>query len=129
MSRDFINKYQELRVYQLAFEGAMALRELVYEFPEREKTMLTEPMLLAARLVCINVAAAWHKRYSYRSFITGISDAAAQAAKTQSWIEFAVTCGYFDPEKGQEIYRQYDEIITSLGRLSENAHAWLVQGK
>jgi hypothetical protein len=40
-----------------------------------------------------------------------------------------VTCGYFDAEKGQEIYRQYDEIITALGRMSENASAWLVRGK
>jgi four helix bundle protein len=129
MSRDFITKYQELRVYQLAFEAAMSLRELEYELPEREKTLLAEPMLLAARLVFIHVAAAWHKRYAYRAFITGISEAAAQAAKAQSWIEFAVTCGYFDAEKGQEIYRQYDEIITALGRMSENASAWLVRGK
>ena len=33
------------------------------------------------------------------AFVSKLSDAEAEAAETQVWIEFAVRCGYLDPLK------------------------------
>jgi hypothetical protein len=37
MNRGFIEKHQELAVYQMAFENAMWVFEVAQEFPEEER--------------------------------------------------------------------------------------------
>lgn len=124
MNRDFIQKHQELRVYQIAFESAMQIFELTQQFPSHEGLLLALKLIQASRSICAHVAEAWQKRRYQRAFVAKLTEAAAKGAEIQTWLEFAVLCGYLDPELGQELHGRYNEVLTGLTRLITNAAAW-----
>lgn len=125
MARDFITNHHELRVYQLAFDSAMQVFEVSQLFPQMERTLLTEQIIKSSRSVCANLAEAWQKRRYKRAFIAKLNEVEAEAAETQTWIEFAIVCGYLDAEVGQELYQQYAEILVGIARLINTADAWI----
>jgi four helix bundle protein len=129
MSRDFVQHYQELRIYQVAFESAMRIFEVVQTFPEEERKLLTEQIIRSSRSVCANLAEAWQKRRYEGAFVAKLNDVEAEAAETLTWIEFAILCGYLDAEAGQELYGRYTEVLAGVARLIENASTWVIKGK
>lgn len=127
MSNDFVANHRELLVYQTAFEAAMQLFELSQTFPSQERSLLTEQLLRSSRSVCANLAEAWQKRRYKGAFVAKLNDVEAEAAETQTWIEFAILCGYLDAEVGQEIFHQYEVVLGFAARLISNADAWVIQ--
>jgi four helix bundle protein len=123
--QDFIHSYQELQVYQLAFRCTMAVYQLSRRFPEEEKPLLTRQTLTASRSVCASIAEAWGKRRYRKAFVAKLSDAQAEAAEMQTWVQVAIRCGYLDPEQGQELFGHYRTIFAALERLADNAAAWV----
>lgn len=126
MSKEFIASHQELRIYQVAFESAMQVFELSQSFPESERQLLTEQVLKSSRSVCANLAEAWQKRRYKGAFVAKLNDVEAEAAETQTWLEFAILCGYIDAEVGQELFRRYGQVLAGAARFIENAEAWVV---
>ena len=57
-----IRSYQELRVYQAAFEAAMRIFELTKTFPPEERYSMVDQMRRSSRSVCTNIAEAGRKR-------------------------------------------------------------------
>jgi len=99
-SRKPIRSHSDLDVYRLAFDVAMQVFELSKEFPAEERYSLTDQIRRSSRSVCANLAEAWRKRRYKRAFVLKLSDAEAEAAETQTWIEFAVKCQYLDAGTG-----------------------------
>lgn len=122
---DFIHSYQELEVYQLAFQCSTQVFQLSREFPAEERMLLTRQSLTASRSVCASIAEAWGKRRYRKAFVAKLSDAQAEAAEMQTWVQFVVSCGYVTPEVGQELFGQYRTIFAALERLIDNAVVWL----
>lgn len=107
-ARKLIRSHHQLEVYQLAFATAMRIFELSKEFPIEERYSLTDQMRKAARSVCANLTEAWRKRQYEAAFISKLNDAEAEAAETQTWIQFAVKCNYLQKDTGQGIYQSYN---------------------
>jgi four helix bundle protein len=122
---DFIHSYQELEVYRLAFQCSIQVFKLSRSFPAEERMLLTRQALTASRSVCASIAEAWGKRRYHKAFVAKLSDAQAEAAEMQTWVQFAVKCDYLNPEVGQELFGQYRTIFAALERLIENAAVWL----
>ena len=55
-----------------------------------------------------------------------MSDSEAEAAETQTWIEFAVRCNYLDADIGRELYQTYDHILGKLVNMIRNPSPWLM---
>ena len=127
MGRSFIESHQELKVYQTALDAAMRVFETSREFPQEERGLLVQQVVKSSRSVCANLAEAWRKRRYRAAFIAKLNDAEAEAAESQTWIEFAVMCGYLDSETGQELYQNYNDILTGIERLISNADAWVIR--
>jgi four helix bundle protein len=122
--KKIVSKHQDLEVYRKAFEAAMQIFEISTSFSKEETYSLTDQIRRSSRSVCANIAEAWRKRRYIAAFISKISDAEGEAAETQTWIEFAVRCGYLDTEKGRELFKEYDEVISMLVAMINNADSW-----
>jgi four helix bundle protein len=109
-----IQAHGDLQVYRKAFAAAMELFELSKAFPKEEVYSLTNQVRRCSRSVCANMAEAWRKRRCEGAFISKLSDCEGEAAETQVWIEFAVKCDYLNRDKGEALYRTYDEILRTL---------------
>jgi len=121
-----IVKHTELDVYKLAFDAAMQIYELSKTFPPEEKYSLTNQIRRSSRSVCANLAEAWRKRRYEAAFINKLSDSEAEAAETQTWIQFGVKCSYFSRDDGRATYKQYDLIIGKLVHMTHHSDQWII---
>lgn len=124
--KKMVVKHQDLEVYRRAFEAAMQIFKISKQFPKDETYSLTDQMRRSSRSVCANLAEAWRKRRYIAAFISKINDSEGEAAETQTWIEFAVRCGYMEAEIGRELFKNYEEIISMLVAMVNNADSWVL---
>jgi four helix bundle protein len=121
-----IQSHEELEVYKLAFEAAMKIFALTKQFPREETYSLTDQIRRSSRSVCSNIAEAWRKRRYEAAFVSKLNDAEAEAAETQTWLQFAVECKYLAPEIGAELHQTYDHMIGKLVNMIINPQPWLM---
>ena len=122
-----IKSHVELDVYRLAFEAAMRIFELTKEFPKEETYSLTDQIRRSSRSVCSNIAEAWRKRRYMAAFVSKLNDAEAEAAETQTWIKFAVDCGYLGSEIGSDLHKSYDFVIGKIVNMISNPQPWILR--
>src|SRR5439155_13259469 len=96
----------ELDVYRGAFDAAMEIFRVSKSFPKEQTYSLTGQIRRSSRSVCANLAEAWRKRRYEAAFISKLSDAEAEAAETQVWLEFAVNCEYLDRQQARALYEK-----------------------
>jgi four helix bundle protein len=121
-----ISRHQDLEVYKKAFTAAMEIFAVSKSFPKEETYSLTDQIRRSSRSVCANVAEAWRKRRYEAAFISKLSDSEAEAAETQTWLEFAARCEYLPPESGRELFKTYNEIIAMLVSMISNPEKWVL---
>ncbi len=126
MARKPIRGHQELEVYQLAFRAAMRLFAVSKGFPREERDSLTDQIRRSSRSVCTNLAEAWRKHRYEGAFLLKLSDAEAEAAETETWLEFAVACQYLDADANEELRDTYDHIMGILVKIIANPSPWLL---
>lgn len=118
-------RHQDLDVYKKAFEAAMEIFVISKSFPKEETYSLTDQIRRSSRSVCANLAEAWRKRRYEAAFIAKLSDSEGEAAETQTWIEFAVRCGYVDREIAKKLFVEYDEILSMLVSMIIKPKVWV----
>jgi len=119
-----IRKHTDLEVYQRGFAAAMRLFEFTKQFPKEERYSLTDQIRRSSRSVCGNLSEGWRKRRYPQSFVSKLTDSEAEAAETQSWLQFAVSCGYLNRDDGAALYKEYDRVIAMLVKMATNADHW-----
>ncbi len=121
-----IRSHQDLDVYRKAVTAAMEIFELSKHFPAEERYSLTDQVRRSSRSVCANLAEAWRKRRYEAAFVSKLSDAEAEAAETQVWIEFAVKCKYATREQAKELYQTYDQVLATLVGMINHPQTWTI---
>jgi four helix bundle protein len=114
-----IKSVRDLEVYRLAFDTAMELFEISKSFPKEEKYSLTDQVRRSSRSVCTNLSEAWRKRRYKAVFVNKLSDAAQEAAETQTWLEFALKCKYIDKEVFEKLDGNYEHIFAMLYTMEQ----------
>jgi four helix bundle protein len=121
-----IRNHEELDFYKLAFSSAMKVFQLTKAFPKTETFSLTDQVRRSSRSVCTNLTEAWRKRRYEASFLNRLNDAEAEAAETQTWIRFAVCCGYVKEDVGNDMCESYNRILGKIVNMIINPGPWLM---
>lgn len=124
MSR--IQSHLELDVYNLAFESAMRIFELSKQFPHEETYSLTDQIRRSSRSVCVNIAEGWRKRRYEAAFVSKLNDAEVEAAETQTWLDFALECGYMSEDMRMELWNNYDHVIGKIVNMIIKPSPWIL---
>lgn len=122
-----IKSHTELHVYQKAFATAMEIFRCSQHFPKEERYSLTDQVRRSSRSVCSNLAEAWRKRRYSAAFVAKLNDAEAEAAETQTWIDFAVECGCLSSDIASNLQNDYDMIIGQIVLMIRNPAPWLLK--
>ena len=93
-------------------------------FPMEERYSLTDQIRRSSRSVCANIAEAWRKRRHHANWVSKLSDSEAEAGETQTWIQFAIECGYLKREIGDELHNEYDAVIGMLVNMIRRPENW-----
>ncbi|GAG11994.1 unnamed protein product, partial [marine sediment metagenome] len=80
----------------------------------------------SSRSVCANIAEGWRKRRYEAAFINKLTDAEAEAAENQTWLEFAYECEYLTVEVMKELRETYDHVIGKLVKMIINPTPWIL---
>jgi len=121
-----IRYHWELDVYKLSVEAAMELFELSKKFPREEMYSLTDQIRRSSRSVSGQIAEAWRRRKYEAVFVNKLNEAEGEGAETQTWLEYAVRCGYLPRQKGRELHRKYDRILGKLVNMGNNPRQWIL---
>jgi four helix bundle protein len=104
----------DYEIYRFVFETAIEIYDEILEnsksFPE-DKVFIIEQIQNYSKLVCVNLAEAWHGKKNKSSFIKKLSDAAQAASKTQIWLEYASKYNFLDPKIFKKIDSKYEDIF------------------
>jgi four helix bundle protein len=122
-----IRHFRELDVYQMAMDAAMEIFELSKRFPVEEKYSLTDQVRRSSRSVCANIAEAWRKRRYPSAFVSKLSDAEAEAAETEVWLEMAVRCGYLDQAQAAALENEYERVLGKLVNMISHPEQWAIR--
>ena len=126
MGEKLVRTHRDLEVYRLALDAAMKVFEVSKKFPAEERYSLTDKVRRSSRSVCSNLAEASRKRRYEAAFLSKLNDSEAEAAETQTWIEFAVACGYLDKKSAREMYRTYNLILGKIVTMISRPGPWLM---
>lgn len=119
-----ISSVRELEVYKLAFKTAMEIFEISKKFPKEERYSLTDQVRRSSRSVCTNLSEGWRKRRYKAVFINKLSDAAQEAAETQTWLEFALACNYIDKRIFEKLDEKYEHIFAMLITMEKKVESF-----
>lgn len=121
-----ITRHQQLEVYAVAFEAARQIFGISKAFPIEERYSLTDQLRRSSRSVCANIAEAWRKRRYAAAFQTVLNHAEAEAAETQTWISFALDCGYIGADTAEDLTTMYDAVIGRLVSMITHPEPWIL---
>lgn len=119
-----IRSHRELDVYKLSFKSSMEIFHITKNFPKEETYSLTDQIRRSSRSVSANISEAFRKRKYPKSFVAKLSDAEAEAAESQVWLEFALECKYIDREKYESLFQEYENVIGKLVNMSLHPEKW-----
>jgi len=119
-----IESVRDLDVYKHAFGAAMEIFEVSKSFPKEEKYSLTDQIRRSSRSVCSNLSEGWRKRKYKAVFVNKVSDAAQEASETQTWLEFALRCGYIKNDQFIRLDDQYEHIFAMLSNMEKKVETF-----
>ncbi len=119
-----VTRHTDLEVYRRAFEAAMSIFQQSHTFPKAETYSLTDQIRRSSRSVCAYLAEAWRKRRYPAAFISALNIAEAEAAETQTWIEFAIRCEYLERPMAKSLYSKYDTILAMIVTMIQAPDSW-----
>jgi len=112
--------FKKLLAYEKGFSLAMEIYEISKSFPMEEKFSLTDQIRRSSRSVCANIAEAYRKRRYERHFISKLPDSDAENSETQTWLDFALECGYVSSEVKQELNDKSLEVGKLINYMINN---------
>ncbi len=104
----------------------MRIFELTKTFPMEERYSLTDQVRGPPRAVCAIIAEAWRIRRYPANWVSKLSDSEAEAGEAETWIQFAIECGYLKREIGDELHNDYDAAIGMLVYMIRRPENWSI---
>ena len=122
-----IESFRDLNVYKLAVELQQEIFVLTKKFPKEELYSLTNQIRGSSRSIGANIAEAWQKRLYAAHFVSKLSDADAEQAETQHWLDTSVKCEYMSPKGQRALLEKCRKIGRMLGKMMAEPEKWCNQ--
>lgn len=122
-----IKSPRDLTVYQRAYELAMEVFAISHNFPTEERYSLTDQIRRSSRSVCANLREAWAKRRYQAHFVSKLTDADGENGETETWLDFAFSCGYLPAVEHARLTRTAVEVGAMLGCMIQKPSRFILQ--
>jgi len=119
-----IEKFQDLKVYKLAFELQQEIFELTKTFPKEETFSLTNQIRKSSRSIGANISESWQKRRYVAHFVSKLTDADGEQAETQHWLATSLACEYISSEEHERLFQKCKQIGRMLGKMMNEPEKW-----
>ena len=121
-----ISYHTDLEVFQIAFDAAMQIFEVTKSFPKEKIYSHTDQIRRSSRSACANISEAWRRRRYRAAFINCLNLAEAEAAETQVWLSFCMTCNYLTDCQAGSLSQMYDHVLGIIVTMIKNPGKWIL---
>jgi four helix bundle protein len=122
-----IKSAKDLIVYKRAYEVAMEIFHASKNFPQDEKYSLTDQIRRSSKSVCSNLRECWAKRRYEAHFISKLTDADGENGETETWLDFALDCGYFSKRDHALFTGNCHEVGAMLGSMIYDPSSFILK--
>jgi len=112
--------FDELEVYQEAFELQQEVFRLSKGWPRTEDYALTDQIRRSSRSVGANLAEAWAKRRYPAHFLSKLTDSDGELQETRHWLMTASVCEYLDSATSNALIAKLQKVGRLLGSMIAN---------
>jgi len=95
-------------------------------YSPKKRNILTDQIRRSSRSVCANIAVAFRKRIYPKAFVSKLSDSEGEAAETQNWLDFVLSCGYISEEHHRTLDSEYENCIGMLVSMQKHPEKWSI---
>ena len=81
-------------------------------------------LLSRNRALVLSWFEAWRKRRYPKSFVAKLTEAEAETAETQVWLDYALACNYINLAEYKPLYEKYEHIVAMLIAIYTNPDKW-----
>lgn len=118
-----VRNYDDLIVYQKAYQLALAIHTFSLELPKIEQYALASQIRRASKSICGNIAEGFGKqRLSSPEFKRFLGMVLGSADEMTVWLSFCKDLGYLTPKKYSEWKMEYVNIAKMLNGLRDKWH-------
>ncbi|NBX85788.1 MAG: four helix bundle protein [Proteobacteria bacterium] len=104
-------KYDELRVYKLAYSSALDIHHQSLQFPKIEQYGgLADQLRCSSKSICANIAEGLEKLSSRDEEKRFLSIARGSCAEVIIWLKFCRDLKYLSAESSAQFIQNYDDI-------------------
>ena len=114
-----IKSYEDLQVYQEAYQLALQMHRMTQELPAQERYELGQQIRRAAISVPANIAEGYGRKNSEKEFQHFLRNSMGSANEVKVFVDMMRDLGYIDQEKHQELRQSYDILTKKMYRLIE----------
>ena len=122
-----INSPTDFNVYKAAYELSMKIFRISQSWPIEERYALTDQIRRSSRSVCSNIREAWAKRRYEGHFISRLTDVDGENSETETWLNFAMDCGYLNKEDYLRLSNECRSIGKMLGSMLRNPKPFILK--
>jgi len=115
-----IKSAKDLKVYKEAYALAMDIFRRSKSWPSEERYSLIDQIRRSSRSVCRNLREAWSKRRYEAHFISKLTDSDGECSETDTWLDFALDCGYLSKEDHLRLSDECGQVGSMLGAMLKN---------
>jgi four helix bundle protein len=117
-------RFDELEVYQNAFQLQQAIFSASKRWPRTEDYSLTDQIRRSSRSVGANLAEAWAKRRYPAHFLSKLTDSDGELQETRHWLSTASACEYLDSAACNALTEKLEQVGRLLGSMIANYHSF-----
>ena len=113
-----IRSFEDLEVYQRAYQLALELHKLSLKFPQIEQYALADQIRRASRGICANIAEGFaRQRSSAADFHRFIVMALGSSDEMKVWLSFCSDLQYVSVEDAKRMREEYSVVARMLHGL------------
>ena len=112
--------YEDLRVYQLAYNLMLEIYQKSSNLPAEEKYGLTSQIRRSAMSIVLNIAEGYGRKDSAKEFKHFLRNAQGSCNETRTLIKMSCDLKYLSQEESKKLSEEYEKLSKMLYRLKEN---------
>jgi four helix bundle protein len=114
-NKAYIQSFENLEVYQLAFDVSLDIHQASLQFPRIEQYALADQIRRASKSVCANIAEGFgRQRGSKTEFKRYLIMAMGSSDETQVWVNYCDVLNYIDEDQKNRWKQSYNQVAKML---------------
>ena len=116
-----IRSYEDLEVFQKAYNVSLEIHRLTLKMPEIEQRSLADQLRRSSKSVCVNLAEGFGKQsHSKQEFKKYLSICIGSADETKVWLKYAKDLKYIEVNESERLTEEFTNVAKMLSGLYKN---------